>query len=275
MKIDVHVHATLEKSDVQLSGPVVDCTTLVGHLRAQGIGRAVLMASAEEDDRPMSNAEMREIVRRHPDFYAWMGVVDPARPEGLAERVRALRLAGAVGVGEFFLPRTVRMDDPGMEALYAACEAEGLPILFHASVNEGDTYGFVDRPGFPVLEDVLRRYPRLVLIGHSWPFWEEVGGRVPELMRRYPNLWADVSAKSGSHGVMHDPELGRRFLEEFSDRVLFGTDTIRETQVFPLGAWLDGEVEAGRLSKAAYGRVCEGNARRLFTGIDIPVGPQV
>ncbi len=34
--------------------------------------------------------------------------------------------------------------------------------------------------------------------------------------------------------------------------------------VFPLGCWLDQQKEAGRLSKAAYEKICRGNAARIF-----------
>ena len=45
------------------------------------------------------------------------------------------------------------------------------------------------------------------------------GGRVPELFAKYPNLYGDLSANSGSRAIMRDPEFGLWFLETYADRL--------------------------------------------------------
>ena len=52
-------------------------------------------------------------------------------------------------------------------------------------------------------------------------------GRLVELMRRYPNLHGDLSAGSGFGAISRDPEFGYQFLEEFQDRLYWGTDIAR------------------------------------------------
>jgi predicted TIM-barrel fold metal-dependent hydrolase len=49
-------------------------------------------------------------------------------------------------------------------------------------------------------------------------------GRLHTLMRRYENLYADVSAKSGLVALTRDPVRSRQFFVEFQDRVVFGRD---------------------------------------------------
>ena len=50
------------------------------------------------------------------------------------------------------------------------------------------------------------------------------GGAVVRLFRQYPNLYGDLSAGSGYNAISRDPEFGYAFMDEFQDRLLFGTD---------------------------------------------------
>ena len=47
---------------------------------------------------------------------------------------------------------------------------------------------------------------------------------MPEIMRKYPNLYADLSAGSGLRALQRDRAFGRDFLIEFQDKLLFGRD---------------------------------------------------
>jgi len=153
------------------------------------------------------------------------------------------------------------------------------------SPEEGYSYGVVDAPGLPLLEEVLKKHPKLKILGHSQTFWIEMsagaptdkegrnswgdgpvipGGRVPELFAKYPNLYGDLSANSGSRAIMRDPEFGLQFLETYADRLFFATDMVNKDMVFPLGAWLDEQLAAGKLSQSAYRKICFENAQRIF-----------
>jgi len=158
-------------------------------------------------------------------------------------------------------------------------------VTIHMSPEEGYSYGVVDEPRLPLLEGVLQKYPDLILLGHSQTFWIEMsgdapdtkeernswgkgpvvpGGRVPELFAKYPNLYGDLSANSAGQAMMRDPEFGLWFLETYKDRLFFATDMVNSDMVFPLGAWLEEQVKAGRLSTEAYELICWGNAQRVF-----------
>ena len=90
------------------------------------------------------------------------------------------------------------------------------------------------------------------------------GGRVPELFAKYENLYGDLSANSAGQAIMRDPEFGLKFLENYSDRLFFATDMVNVDMVFPLGAWLDEQLEKGTLSREAYENICWKNAQRVF-----------
>ena len=160
-----------------------------------------------------------------------------------------------------------------------------MPVTIHMSPEVGYSYGVVDDPRLPLLEEVLQKYPQLKILGHSQTFWIEMsgdapnekegrnswghgpikaGGRVPELFAKYENLYGDLSANSAGQAIMRDPEFGLKFLETYADRLFFATDMVNADMVFPLGAWLDEQVSKGTLSRAAYEKICWKNAQRVF-----------
>jgi hypothetical protein len=89
-------------------------------------------------------------------------------------------------------------------------------------------------------------------------------GVVPVLFRRYPNLWGDLSATSGFNALNRDEEYAAEFINEFQDRLLFGTDICLPDQELPLASFLKGLRDDGRISQSVFAKVAEGNARRLF-----------
>ena len=119
----------------------------------------------------------------------------------------------------------------------------------------------VDPKGKEPVYDRLARFKAQGAIGDG-PVTP--GGRVPELFEKYPNLYGDLSANSGSRAIMRDPEFGLAFLEKYADRLFFATDMVNADMVFPLGAWLDEPVPEGKLSREAYEKICWGNAQRVF-----------
>lgn len=153
------------------------------------------------------------------------------------------------------------------------------------SPEVGYSYGVVDEPGLPLLEDCLRCHPDTLFLGHSQTFWIEIsadapvdkegrnrwgegpvlpGGRVPQLFAKYPNLYGDLSANSAGCAMMRDPEFGLNFLETYSERLFFATDMVNTEMIFPLGQWLDEQAAAGKLTRAAYENICFKNAKRVF-----------
>lgn len=79
-------------------------------------------------------------------------------------------------------------------------------------------------------------------------------------MRKYPNLHGDLSAGSGYNAVTRDPEFGYDFLEEFQDRLYFGTDICAPENDMRLSYWLDDAVESGKISREAYEKISRENA---------------
>ena len=83
-------------------------------------------------------------------------------------------------------------------------------------------------------------------------------------MRKYQNLYGDLSAESGYNALARDPEYAVQFLNEFSDRLLFGTDICRPTQKVPIVNFLINLVEKGKISEEVFKKVARENAIKLL-----------
>jgi predicted TIM-barrel fold metal-dependent hydrolase len=282
-KIDLHLHLTPFQIPKLGKMNLTSGTNMIPHLEELGIEKGVLMSSAEKGLPFGTNKANKAICDKHPDRYAWMCALKPEKPETVYERLAMYKAQGAIGVGEVTTNR--KLDDPFLQALFAAAEKLDMPVLMHMSPEVGYSYGVVDDPGLPLLEEVLKKYPNLKVLGHSQTFWIEMsadaptdregrnswgegkivpGGRVPALFKKYPNLWGDLSANSGGNAIMRDEEFGLWFLETYADRLFFATDMVNTDMVFPLGGWLDEMVSTGKLSRSAYEKICFGNAQRVF-----------
>ena len=283
-KVDLHMHimtaCNLPKlGKINLSGP----KAMLVHMEELGIKKAVLMSTGEKKAPLGNNRICKKICGKYPGKFAWMCMLDATDESTVYDRLASYKAQGAVGIGELTINKP--LSDPFLQAVFAAAEKLSLPVTIHMSPEEGYKYGVVDEPGLPLLEEVLKKYPNLKVLGHSQVFWIEIsgdaptdnegrsawgegpvtpGGRIPELFAIYENLYGDLSANSAGQAIMRDPEFGLAFLEKFADRLFFATDMVNSDMVFPLGAWLDEQVEKGSLSREAYEKICWGNARRVF-----------
>jgi uncharacterized protein len=161
--------------------------------------------------------------------------------------LKRFKKKGVIGFGEL-KPRdtsgnsgNIPLDDPRMKRIYAACAEVDFPVLFHI-----DNKHAVDIPGLPAMEKVLKEFPNVNFIGHANGWWNSItsdvkelkgypkgkispGGAAVKLLENYPNMYADLSANSGLNAITRDPEFGTKFLVDFSDKLMFGTDAIGGT----------------------------------------------
>ena len=167
---------------------------------------------------------------------------------------------------------SLRILDERTQNLFKGAEEAGLPVNFHMAPFVENTYGLADLPGMPGLELSLQRFPNLKFFGHSKTFWCEVKkeGRIQELMRKYPNLYGNLSAGSGFNALARDRAYAAKFLTEFQDRLCFGTDICspesqRETPPDRELSWLLRDMlDKGEISETVFDKVAAGNARRIF-----------
>ena len=182
------------------------------------------------------------------------------------------------------LPK-MAFDDPRCINLYRQAGRFGLPVVFDMQ-DRPDGYGLRDDHGLPRLERALQSCPDTVFVGHGPTFWAEIsavvppdqraaypsgpvvpGGAVPRLMRGYPNLWADTSAGSGYNALSRDGAFGIEFMDEFQDKLMFGTDSCRRSDIereVPNVAFHRALREKKQLSADALAKIDWRNAARLL-----------
>jgi len=291
MLIDIHIHTCKLRHPkvTRMNGSRYPSPReLIEMMDAAGIDMAVIQIGVSPDCRytVVTPEEALEISATYPDRLVPFCNMDPRYLTNSTEAnfrplLEAYKEMGCKGVGEY-LPN-LYFDDPLNMNFFGQVEEAGLPLTFHIAPQVGGYYGCADEVGLPRLEKVLKSFPNLIFLAHSQPFWAEIGtdviqdgkrvgypkgkvtpGRVVELMRKYPNLHGDLSAGSGFNAISRDPEFGYTFMEEFQDRLYWGTDIANVPQELPIVSYFLKLKEEKLISQEAYEKITWQNANRLL-----------
>jgi len=297
--IDIHAHA-YRNHPPQSVFVVPFCTPeqVLERYDAAGIDKGILLPIVNpEVYLPQSNEEILGMARQYPDRFIPFCNIDPRAMTNsvdapLDRLLRYYRDQGCKGIGEVMI--NVPIMDPMVQNLFKHAEEAGLPVIFDGSDRVGGDFGLYDDPGLPQLEHTLQRFPKLILLGHGPVFWAEIGrletpaercavfrpngehvrlarpsgpikeeGVVPKLLRRYPNLYGDLSDPNPLHALRRDPEYGPKFLTEFQDRLLFGTDIYAPDAPFGMADLLREWRDKHKISEDVFNKIAHVNASRL------------
>ena len=298
-KIDIHVHATpfrqysLPRVSNNPDSACISPELLIAEYDKLGIEKGILMPlyGPECISPTITSEDCKFMVDQHSERLLWFCNVDPrTNPrsgeslyDAIVRRLKHYKALGAKGVGE--ITAQIDADDPRLDVLFSACEDCDMPVTIHIAPVRVGTYGIYDELGLPRLEKILQNHPRLKVLGHSQPFWAEIsgdlteetrldypkgavteGGKIVELFRKYPNLYGDLSAGSASNALMRDPDFTAKFIAEFADRLMYGTDITSPSPTFPytFRDFLDQMVESGKISEENYRKIARENAIRIL-----------
>jgi len=140
----------------------------------------------------------------------------------------------------------IKIDDPRWDPIWKACGELGLPVLIHVAdpaafflpidetnerweeLHRHPEWSFYG-PQFPKREDLLAAFLRVVkrhanttfISAHVASNAEDLAA-VGQWLDDHPNLYVEIASRIGELG--RQPFTARRFLIEYQDRVLFGTD---------------------------------------------------
>lgn len=297
MFIDIHVHTRNRPSPNRLGTDESFATPeeLLEMYAEVGIEKAVLLPNVNPecsfDVQPVQ--DMLDIAARYPGRFIPFCNVDPRMVANSPDADLGYLLAyykdrGCPGIGE--VCANLYFDDPLVQNLFAHAEKHDMLLTFHVATQKGGTYGLIDDLHLPRFEKMVQQFPRLRFLCHSQAFWSEIsgdvtdetrggypsgpvteGGKVVELLRKYPTVYGDLSAGSGYNAVSRDAEFGSWFLTEFQDQLCFGTDVCaphnREDVLIRLARFLRDGLEKGKLSQTVFDKVTHLNAQRLL-GLD-------
>lgn len=284
--IDIHAHCTEDPLPQMgsLKQPLCCAEQLIAHYDRLGIEKGCILGLGTPENfiGGMSNESILRLCSAYPDRFIPFCVVDPRSCGNtpyaqFRDVLMHYRDRGCKGFGE--LCANIHLLDPRMQNLFKACEEVGLPVTFHTTPMCGWSYGVVDDSGLPALEICLQRFPKLRFFGHSSAFWSEITvcrtmqernsrgkgpikeeGAIQRLMRKYPNLYGDLSAGSGACALMRDPAYAAKFLTEFQDRIMFGIDICDPNgYVSPLPGFLRELRSSGAISETVFRKVAREN----------------
>jgi len=152
--------------------------------------------------------------------------------------------------------KPVPVDDPRIDPLWAKCGELGIPVEIHVS-DPNAFFTPIDR--FNERYDELAAHPNWSFYGEQYPAKEEIlaqrnrviarhpktvfigahVGNLPEELHRvamwldsYPNFYVDIDARINELG--RQPYTARKFLIQYQDRVLFGTDTAPNAESYKI-----------------------------------------
>ena len=292
MFVDIHIHTSLWKGCPRFVGDGMTYATpeeIIAAYDEVGIEKGCVLPSVNPEcvSGMQGNCEILALAEKYKGRFIPFCNIDPRNGTNnwrspLDKMMLYYKERGCKGIGEVCCNLAVL--EPRMQNLFRCAEIAGMPVTFHMAPYRGG-YGMIDDPGMPQLEETLRRFPKLKIFAHSQAFWAEMTplksvndrfgypagpvkeeGRVQELMRKYPNLYGDLSAGSGCNALARDREYAAKFLEEFQDRLFFGTDVCQPTMptMRPLANFLKGMLADGAISSAVFNKVARENALRVL-----------
>ncbi len=194
---------------------------------------------------PVTFARTLSYIERRPERFVLGFAPDPRRPDAIDRLKTAIDLYGVKVCGELKL--RMMYDDWDAIRMYRFCGERGLPVTVHIDYEfpKGSNY---PRPnywyggGIAAFERAVAACPETVFLGHAPGFWSHIsgddqydkvgypkgpvlpGGKVVEMLEKYPNLYCDLSAGSGCNALRRDPDFGRQFLLTWQDRLLYARD---------------------------------------------------
>ena len=294
--IDIHAHAYRIPVPfvVQFPSPA----ELIARYDRENIETGfVLPIVSPEIYSPQTNEEVLEMAEKYPGRILPFCNVDPRMLTNswdapLDQVLSYYKERGCRGVGEI-MPN-MAVDDPMVQNLFKHCEKLGLPVTFDGSDRCHNDFGLMDDPGIPRFEHTLQRFPDLIFFAHGPIFWSELGvfddtvgqrkstfrpdgryigaprrqgpvlreGAAVKLFRRYPNLLGELS--DAASVLRADPDYGSAFLDEFQDRLFFGSDICFAEMPFAAKQLLDDWLAEKRISETIYRKIARENAVKFF-----------
>lgn len=184
--------------------------------------------------------------------------VGPGWAEKAVKQLESDIAAGAVGIGEvgkglgLSIKKAdgsrLRIDDPDLNPVWAACARLGIPVFIHTAdpqeffrpvvdyANErwlelalfpGRRYPQDQFPSFDALmterNNLFRTNPRTTFIAAHMGWHANDLGRLGKLLTDLPNVYTEVGAVL--YDIGRQPRAAHDFLIKYQDRILFGKDS--------------------------------------------------
>ncbi len=255
MIIDAHNHAdwhghNLDKFIANMDKYGIDKTWILTWLSPVDeyapFNIAACNPNHDKDGGPIPFERCLSYVERCPERFVLGYAPDPRKPDAIDKLAAAISIYDVKVCGELKL--RMMYDNPDAIRMYRFCGEKGLPVTVHIDYEFPSDYGDYPRPnywyggGIEAFERAVEKCPETNFLGHAPGFWAHIsgddqfdktpyptgkvqpGGKLVEMLEKYPNLYCDMSAGSGCRALKRDPEFAREFLITWQDRVLYARD---------------------------------------------------
>jgi predicted TIM-barrel fold metal-dependent hydrolase len=229
----------------------------ISAMDAAKIGRGLVCAWWGPHGPLLSNDEVANIVRAHPDRFVGVASVDLLRPmDTIRELRRCVRELGFRALRVLPWLWNLPPNDRHYYPLYAECVELGIPFCLQVGHTGPLCPSEPGRP-IPYLDEVALDFPELTIVGGhiGYPWTVEMIA----LATKYPNVYIDTSAYKASR---YPRELVEYMRGHGKKKVLFGSN-------FPMitpSECLE-HLDSLALSEEARSLFLGANAKRVF-GLD-------
>jgi len=220
----INMHEHLQNMD--------DVEVLFEMNKELGIEKTVLLGSSDAtiylhpkfQNYDENNYELLKIREKYPDKFEVLCTTYWHDPDQVS-KIASCYERGAKGVklynghGNFY---EIPLDDPVMLPVYKYIEDNGLILLMHVNSNK-----YLDE-----FERVLKKFPNMKTICPHFCLISRKLNTLSELMDNYPNLYIDMSfgaiefTAAGFNRFSSKPERFAQFIDQYQDRIFFGTDQV-------------------------------------------------
>jgi predicted TIM-barrel fold metal-dependent hydrolase len=211
---------------------------------------------------------LNEMVKPYPGRFLvftqidWSKIDDPDFAQEMVQQVddgvrggaRGLKILKDFGLGvRHKNGQLLAIDDPRLDPIWNECGRLGIPVaihpgdpeaFFHPIDGKNERYDELiehpDRsfygPQFPSLESLLEARNRVFAKHSKTTFislhmgWPENLDRVEQMLKRYPNVYAEFGAREAELG--RQPRRARKLFLDYQDRILFGTDNGPDVEMY-------------------------------------------
>jgi predicted TIM-barrel fold metal-dependent hydrolase len=175
----------------------------------------------------LNNRELLEISKEYWDVFFAFGTFSPDDHQML-EKLKRFMEHGGTGLKlynghvNFYDKFDSKLDAPHLMEVYAYCEENRVPIIFHANA----------RFYWAELKRVLDAYPNLVVNLPHYCMALINLDRIREIFDNYPNVYSDISlghpefAYPALEYVSDRWQAYREFIQEYKTRFLFASDMV-------------------------------------------------
>lgn len=227
-----------------------------------------------------NNRELLAARRIHPDRFEVWPTLDPLADDNI-KRLEGYMAEGASGVKLYaghgfchgdppcYLFHTTPLDSDPLLCIYNWCNANRIPICLH--VNTTDAV-----PGLrQQFENVLRLFPALRLIVPHWLLATRRPAYLRSIFQNHPNVLTDVSfgqdnfLEAGFRRISGAADWFSTFVQDFSDRILCGSDIVCTNAPFKTVEWMALRMAVYRNMLTCREYFCP-ISRKSRRGLDLP-----